>query len=104
MKERNARLDCFRGGAILLLIMLHAAMLATPKALEVGAIFNFFERMSIGVPLFYVVSGYIISYSWDGLSSKNNPLMSYFVKRISKIYPLYVLFIMINITVFIIMS
>ena len=46
-----------------------------------------FSRLWIGVPIFFVISGYCISASADGLRRRPAPLRRYFLRRFRRIFP-----------------
>ncbi len=97
-KPRSARyetLDIFRGMACLMLMVFHATFYAehswvsgdpstwTPSGLAI----NLVGRLWIGVPIFFVVSGYCIAASVDSLRRKPHSLPNYFYRRLRRIYP-----------------
>lgn len=49
---------------------------------------NFLENGSIGVPMFFLLSGYILTYVY---SSRSFKITDYFVSRIARIFPVYYL-------------
>lgn len=100
---RDHRFDFFRGIAILLVIVLHAAVL-TPNLSNYPILFTILSRCSIGMQLFFIISGYMISKSWARLSLVENGLRIYLIKRLAKLYPLYILFLAINIGVWFVFS
>ncbi len=50
---------------------------------------NFFSEMHIGVTIFFVLSGFLITYRYYNL--KHIPIKKYIINRLSRIYPMYFL-------------
>ncbi len=92
---RYESLDVWRGIACLLVIVFHSTFyVATPEN-EIGLRSATLDRMVaaatarmwIGVPMFFVISGYCISASADSTRLKNQPTIAYFIRRLRRIYP-----------------
>lgn len=93
---RYASLDLWRGVACLMVLVNHAVSfrgVATPSdgvmqhvnvAIEVVA-----KRMWIGVPIFFVISGYCITAALDGHRRKRRSVADYFLRRFRRIFPPY---------------
>ena len=81
LKTRKASIDIYRGIAILLVILFHFDHL-----LSIGF---------IGVDLFFVISGYLVSRVLlkEIKSNQNINWKSFFIKRVTKILPSYYFFI-----------
>lgn len=92
---RYATLDVVRGMACLMLLVYHAAFYADhswssrdPSTWSIGGLaINLVGRLWIGVPMFFVVSGYCIAASIDSLRRKPRSLGNYFSRRFRRIYP-----------------
>lgn len=97
-RPRSARyqsLDIWRGLACLMLVMYHATFYAEhswrsgdPGSWTIGGLaVNLFGRLWIGVPIFFVVSGYCIAASCDASRDRTRSLRTYFARRFRRIYP-----------------
>ena len=92
---RYETLDVVRGMACLMLMLYHAAFYAEhswvtgdPTTWTWGGLgINLIGRLWMGVPLFFVVSGYCIAASIDSLRRKPQCLTNYFYRRMRRIYP-----------------
>jgi len=96
---RYASLDLWRGVACLLVVLHHATLYApayrqaengltvapNPASWFVAATTRFW----IGVPLFFVISGYCISATADSTRRRPRALATYFTRRFRRIYPPY---------------
>lgn len=97
--SRDGHIDVLRGVAILLILILHAGAL-TPGLEERRYLEILIGRMSSGMQLFFVLSGYLIARSWEGTRGSPNSFRIFAIKRIGKIVPLYVIFLNLNIITF----
>ena len=97
-KPKSARyqsLDMWRGVACLMLVFYHTTFYADagwrtlhPETWSLGSLaLNLVTRLWIGVPMFFVVSGYCIAASVDSLRRKPHSLTNYFARRFRRIYP-----------------
>ncbi len=97
-KPKNARfntLDSVRGIACLMLVFYHAAFYAeyswstgdTSTWTLGGLAISLVSRLWMGVPMFFVVSGYCIAASVDSLRRRPHSLSNYFYRRFRRIYP-----------------
>ncbi|QDT12368.1 acyltransferase family protein [Planctomycetes bacterium K23_9] len=92
---RYDTLDVVRGMACLMLMFYHATFYAErswstgdPSTWTLGGLgINLVGRLWMGVPMFFVVSGYCIAASIDSLRRKPHSLVNYFYRRIRRIYP-----------------
>ena len=94
---RYRSLDLWRGLACLMVVVHHAGFIVDGRdlspltndhawrALAVG----FFKRMELGVPLFFVISGYCIAASADLTRRKGLSPWTFLVRRVRRIYPPY---------------
>ncbi|MGC4081739.1 MAG: acyltransferase [Vicinamibacterales bacterium] len=93
---RYDSLDIWRGIACLLVLLNHAlpydaTALPGPGAAErvYAAASAVAARLWIGVPIFFVISGYCISAAADNHRRKNAPVSRYFIRRFRRILPPY---------------
>ncbi len=97
-KPKTARynlLDSVRGIACLMLVFYHAAFYAEyswstgdSSTWTIGGLaISLISRLWVGVPMFFVVSGYCIGASVDSLRRKPRSLSNYFYRRFRRIYP-----------------
>jgi len=52
-------------------------------------IFRFLDHCWLGVPMFFVISGYCITAACDSCRGKSNPMGQYFFRRFRRIFPPY---------------
>lgn len=93
--SRYQSLDFWRGAACLMLFCFHGSFYAdktfaagdlstwSPGALGVRGV----RILWVGVPIFFVISGYCIAASIDSLRRKPHSLGNYFFRRFRRIYP-----------------
>jgi len=62
------------------------------------------SRFSVSMQLFFVISGYVIYSSFNHNINKKGLLLDFYIKRISKIIPLYIIFLFINLACFLLLS
>ena len=95
---RYQSLDVWRGAACLSLVVFHATMqVATADARSSGGwlsdwghvALEIIARAWIGVPIFFVISGYCIMATLDSRRRKPGNLTDYFKRRFLRIYPPY---------------
>lgn len=92
---RYRSLDVWRGLACLMLVMYHATFFsdvgwrwADTTTWTVGGLAIWvIRRLWIGVPIFFVVSGYCIAASSDPARQAVRSLRTYFSRRLRRIYP-----------------
>jgi peptidoglycan/LPS O-acetylase OafA/YrhL len=89
---RYESLDFWRGTACLLVIMYHSVLvyLGTSTAGSTSTfrpILQFMGTLWVGVPLFFVISGYCIAATGDTSRWRAAGIRSYFVRRFRRIYP-----------------
>lgn len=98
--QRNPRyglLDAFRGVACLMVILHHAGFVllageepASGEMAGLGRTLNDVLRLfDLGVPLFFVISGYCIAASVDAMRRKGSSPGKFVVRRLWRIYPPY---------------
>lgn len=72
----------------------------TPKWLPIQ-LYNFFQEFHVGVTIFFVLSGFLISHRYSSSASlKKDWLKNYYVNRIARIYPMYLLISIIPIIIY----
>ncbi len=98
--QRNPRyhmLDIWRGVACLMVVLHHAGFALTWTDTDVEGIEGwlrwgivaFLRRMDLGVPLFFVISGYCIGASVDATRRRGSSSLAFLKRRIWRIYPPY---------------
>jgi len=91
---RYKSLTAWRGAACLLVVIFHSLFtgygLAFPDGIgPLGGILEVLRRAWLGVPLFFVISGYCVTASADAARRRPNPGPSFFWRRFHRIYPPY---------------
>ncbi|MBS0260585.1 MAG: acyltransferase [Planctomycetes bacterium] len=90
--SRYHSMDIWRGLACLMIVILHSGHFAYQAAEDgPGAaplILAILSRLSVGVPIFFVISGYCISATTESNASKRG-WRSFFYRRFRRIYPPY---------------
>ncbi len=95
-----AGLDAIRGGAVLFVLLLHCwayttspvmsfSIPLTPFSIEIGHVLG---RMGIGVPMFFVLSGFLLSLPWHRAYYAGKPapsIRTYLHRRLLRIVPPY---------------
>lgn len=95
--ERNRYLDVLRGFAILGVITIHVGstvngMLWAHSASLPGWLTQITDFGRFGVQLFFLLSGWLLQNLYGGASAPLN-LRQFFVRRLARIYPLWILFL-----------
>jgi peptidoglycan/LPS O-acetylase OafA/YrhL len=86
---RYNSLDHWRGAACLAVLVTHSVWYRTGTAFEL-TLYDIAARLWIGVPVFFVVSGYCISAAADSHRRQTvRPLRTYFARRLRRIFPPY---------------
>ena len=93
--HRYRSLDLWRGVACLMLVLYHSTFyavhemhLGSPSTWSLQGIgVCLVQYCWIGVPLFFVVSGYCIGASMESLQRRGGSLRDFFVRRFTRIYP-----------------
>ena len=96
---RYDSLDVWRGIACLSVVAYHASFLATsPASPSVSNPFALAiyiaQRLWIGVPMFFVISGYCISATAESTRYGNQSVGKYFLRRFRRIYPPFWMFLL----------
>jgi peptidoglycan/LPS O-acetylase OafA/YrhL len=97
--ERSTDLDVLRGIAVILIVTLHVGVL-TSGIEQFPQLHNIIARSAVGMQLFFVLSGYMISESWERAQRKPSSLRNFATRRLAKILPLYFIMLHLNIAVF----
>jgi peptidoglycan/LPS O-acetylase OafA/YrhL len=106
MLPRNPRyqsLDLWRGIACLAVVLVHSTAIFRLYCPHNGSTFIRLTSFGgIGVPLFFVISGYCISATADATLIKNQSVKTYFARRVRRIYPPYWIAIIFGVLAFLI--
>ena len=96
-QPRYRSLDLWRGVACLFVVVCHATKVHRETIDDLGTtgsasgvlswLLEITRRMEIGVPLFFVISGYCIAATADSTRRRSQTVGSYFVRRFRRIYP-----------------
>jgi peptidoglycan/LPS O-acetylase OafA/YrhL len=90
--NRNVEIDFLRGVAILLVLVAHLGFLAPQGSPLVGYVNSNIAQFWIGVDLFFVISGYVISASLipklDGAENAAPVVRQFYIRRFFRIVPL----------------
>ena len=81
----------YRGIAALLVLLFHTSGITAAYFHEQNALTLFFEFGRAGVEFFFVLSGFIMYMVHNKEFSNQSRLQSYFLKRIIRVYPIYIL-------------
>jgi peptidoglycan/LPS O-acetylase OafA/YrhL len=108
---RNPRyqtLDLWRGVACLMIVALHAVHHAGEMRETAGAfgkgIYAILSRLGIGVPIFFVISGYCIAATSDSTRRKPLAPVSFFYRRFRRIFPPYWCLVLLSIVLVAVLS
>lgn len=92
---RYETLDAWRGLACLVVIVFHAAYYAAPQEFEpdwrrpAGFALAALRWAWVGVPMFFVISGYCIAATADSARRSGRGVGAFFVRRVRRIFPPY---------------
>ncbi|WP_123362443.1 acyltransferase family protein [Pseudomonas chlororaphis] len=91
INNRDGKLDfiqALRGIAALMVVMLHTIQQQNiPK--DSGVYYWLFSGGGAGVPLFFIISGFIMAYSTRGVESSPKNSLIFLIKRLSRVWPTY---------------
>ncbi|CAI8731765.1 acyltransferase family protein [Pseudomonas chlororaphis] len=91
INNRDGKLDfiqALRGIAALMVVMLHTIQQQNiPK--DSGVYYWLFSGGGAGVPLFFIISGFIMAYSTRGIESSPKNSLAFLIKRLSRVWPTY---------------
>ena len=92
-EARYPSLDAWRGVACLMVVLHHAGFVVlwneTSGSIARWAVVAFLRQMDLGVPLFFVISGYCIAASMDGHRRRGASSWEFLRRRLRRIYPPY---------------
>ncbi|MDB9783199.1 acyltransferase, partial [Winogradskyella sp.] len=86
-KKRIYQIDLFRFFAALIVVLFHYFFRGhndNSSNLNFSEIGGFFKYGYLGVNIFYIISGFVIA-----LSIKDRSLVKFFISRVSRLYPVY---------------
>lgn len=101
--QRDLWIDTLRGVAILMVLVLHAVVM-TPALEPHQPVLDIVNRLTAGVQLFFLLSGYVITAALERSLARGEGMRGYLLRRAAKIVPLYLLFMHLNIVIFIAMN
>ena len=93
---RIPAIDGLRGIAVLLVLATHSFFAATSQRLDsIDRVSNLVVRLGglLGVDLFFVVSGFLITAILDHTRNADKPFSTFYIRRILRIVPLYYAFL-----------
>jgi peptidoglycan/LPS O-acetylase OafA/YrhL len=95
-RQRYGMLDAWRGVACLGVVVLHSTPQFKPDASPswVGFVERIIDQFWIGVPMFFVISGYCIAATADSTRRKQRGVGTFFYRRFRRIYPPYWIFLL----------
>lgn len=93
--RRYHALDCWRGFTCMLLVVYHSTMHIRPTIQSESswlnklgfALLSATRTLDVGVPIFFVISGYCIMATLDARSRAGEGIGAYFWRRFHRIYP-----------------
>ena len=92
-KPRYVSLDLWRGLACLMIVVLHASHNANEVKESAGIVdkvlLAILSKLDIGVPMFFVISGYCIAATSDSTRRKAKAPARFFYRRFRRIFPPY---------------
>jgi len=93
---RYESLDMWRGMACLMVLVNHAVVYQVPAGQPLSALEHSYVsiaavagRLWVGVPMFFVISGYCISATVDSHGRRGSSVATYFYRRFRRIFPPY---------------
>lgn len=95
---RESRLDGIRGLAIILVLVFHLGKALTLTGAAVEPVRQFMDALWVGVDLFFVLSGYLITGILLDSRSSENYFSSFYARRSLRIFPPYYLFLLLAAT------
>ena len=101
LSGRTFFIDVWRGIAICAILLLHAYAMI-PGLNHQSPYDPQFNHLGLGVHLFFVLSGFLISESWDRCTTGG--VIEFWVRRAAKIAPLYYLFLVLGIGTFLLVA
>ena len=99
---RYYSLDAWRGAACLAVVLYHSSLYYLSNATVDDfstRVLRIFAYGWLGVPVFFVISGYCISATADNSRRRSRAISDYFVRRFRRIYPPYWVFILLAVLI-----
>lgn len=94
---RYSALDAWRGVACLMIVLLHAIHRANEGGDAAGSLGKFVQlllsKLGVGVPMFFVISGYCIAATADSTRRRPRAPGQFFLRRFRRIYPPFWIFV-----------
>lgn len=84
--QKRQDIDALRGIAVLLVILTHSAQPLVGLPLLLDGLAKYGQT---GVQLFFIASAYTLCLSFDGRGDEPRPLLSFYLRRLFRIAPLY---------------
>ena len=85
--QRYPSLDFWRGVACLMVVVFHSSFYVLADHGVHRPIFGLISYLWLGVPFFFVISGYCISSTCDSMRRKPRSVKTYFWRRYRRIFP-----------------
>jgi len=89
MHRKLHSLQSMRGIAVMLIVLLHIYAFEAKAGVGAAILPQWLIFGSSGVDLFFVVSGFVMVYTTEGIAGHWRELLKFLYKRITRIYPLY---------------
>jgi peptidoglycan/LPS O-acetylase OafA/YrhL len=89
VSTRYESLTLWRGLACLMVVVFHALIAGYPHGGPTGPLIDLLKMGWLGVPIFFVISGYCITASADNLRQNDHSAGEFFWRRFRRIYPPY---------------
>lgn len=81
-------IQALRGFAALIVVIIH--LLSTHPSISIGKVHQIFGWIGpIGVDVFFVISGFVVTLSAFNSFKRNGSLSEFIIKRLVRVYPLY---------------
>jgi peptidoglycan/LPS O-acetylase OafA/YrhL len=100
---RYESLDIWRGFACLLVVIFHSAYYSIDECSwhhgsgTASAVIGCISRFWMGVPIFFVISGYCISATADSTRRRPHSFRTYFYRRFRRIFPPFWIFLLLSV-------
>lgn len=82
-------IQLLRGVAVLMVVVYHISLLSASHFKTIGVVSQLFGQGYAGVDLFFVISGFVITYSSFPKGRKSPAVLNYISKRLIRIFPIY---------------
>src|ERR1700761_2906554 len=94
-KHRIGLLDCFRFVAVTMVVLYHLTSPLAVKNAQAGISFPVFRYGYLGVEFFFIISGFVISYSLENTAT----ISTFFLHRFRRLFPAMLLYSLITFAV-----